>query len=367
MPLYSPGRRRAIIMLLLSSVLIITLDMRGNSLLNGARTAWTEALRPFESAAEVVARPVRNAWRGITEYDDVESRLRELEEQLEAQRSNDILARSLLDQYYELRATLGLGSVGDIDTVIATLVGPSPSNLDQTIEIDRGTNHGVADGMPVLSTGGGFLIGRVLRASPTRSTVTLMTDTTFFAEVKIVRPEGEVPIPQFNVVTTTTSTTTTTTTTLPGDSVPPEAEVTTTVPVTQPTAPPATPVVSPPAAEPVDPATGSVPAPTTTVPPPAQRETGELAGHGAGQLLEITSIDDNPGLGAPQVGDIVMTSGGSLSLAPADVPIGMVTEVINTSPADGLTLRVLPFANLDSFEYVQVMLYKPDAETPASD
>ena len=55
MPLYSPGRRRAIVLLLLSSVLLITLDLRGNALLDSARSAWNQALRPFESAAEVVA------------------------------------------------------------------------------------------------------------------------------------------------------------------------------------------------------------------------------------------------------------------------------------------------------------------------
>ena len=32
MPLYSPGRRRAIILLLLTSALLLTLDLRGNAI-----------------------------------------------------------------------------------------------------------------------------------------------------------------------------------------------------------------------------------------------------------------------------------------------------------------------------------------------
>ena len=67
MPIYTPGRRRAIVLLLLTSVLLLTLDLRGNSLFDDARDAASaRCSRPFESAADVVTRPIRNAWRGIT-------------------------------------------------------------------------------------------------------------------------------------------------------------------------------------------------------------------------------------------------------------------------------------------------------------
>lgn len=357
MPLYSPGRRRAIVLLLLSSILIITLDMRGNSLLNTARSAWTEVLNPFESAAEVVSRPIRNAWRGITRYDDLEARNRQLEEQIEAQRSNNVQARAIIDKYQELLASENLEQASDYPLVIAPVVGPSPSNADQLIEINRGRADGIRVGMPVLSTGGGFLIGRIARVSESRATVRLLTDETFFAEVKIIRPETELPEVQFNVITTTT--TTTTTTLPPGASLPDGSQPATPDGVTTqpPTTPPATPV-------PVD-LSGVPPLTTTTsttLPTPAQRETGTLHGLGAGQPLEVTLIDNNPTLGVPEPGDVVMTAGGSLSLAPADVMIGLVTDVINTSPAEGLRLLVVPFANLDSFEHVQVMLYQPESE-----
>ena len=48
MPIYTPGRRRAIIVLLLSSLLLLTIDLRGSSLLDTARDAYGEASRPFE-------------------------------------------------------------------------------------------------------------------------------------------------------------------------------------------------------------------------------------------------------------------------------------------------------------------------------
>jgi len=370
MPLYSPGRRRAILLLLLSSALIITLDLRGNWALDQARSAWTEALRPFESAAEVVARPIRNAWRGITRYDDLAAENRELRAQIEAGRSNVVQARTVLDLYYALLASEGLASASDYDLVQAPVVGPAPTNLDQLIEIDRGADDGIEVGMPVLSTGGGFYIGKVSKVFAHSALVRLITDTSFYLEVKIVRPAGEVPEVQFNVVTTTTSTTTTTTTVSPDGSAPPEAEAATTLPpepVTATSAPADADGGGEVAA--VDP--NATPAgdttTTTTLPPSAPRETGQLNGQGAGQLLRITGIRNNPSAGAPQPDDIVVTSGGSGSLAPADIPIGLVREVINTSPAEGLTLLVVPFSNLDSFDLVSVMLYKPEREAPSGD
>ena len=98
MAVYTPGRRRAILLLVLTSLLLITIDLRGNALLDAARDGFDRAMRPFEDAADVVARPVRNAWRGITEYDDLEATTTASEAQIDAMRTNDIVARSVIEQ-----------------------------------------------------------------------------------------------------------------------------------------------------------------------------------------------------------------------------------------------------------------------------
>ena len=46
MPLYTPGRRRAIVLLLLTSVLLLTLDLRGNAVFDTARSRVRQAPRP---------------------------------------------------------------------------------------------------------------------------------------------------------------------------------------------------------------------------------------------------------------------------------------------------------------------------------
>ena len=110
------GGARAILLLVLTSLLLITLDLRGNALLDAARDGFDRAMRPFEDAAEVVARPVRNAWRGITDYDDLEAENGRLQAQVDAMRTNDIAARSVIEQWQGLLAIEDLESPGDYPT-----------------------------------------------------------------------------------------------------------------------------------------------------------------------------------------------------------------------------------------------------------
>jgi cell shape-determining protein MreC len=98
--------------------------------------------------------------------------------------------------------------------------------------------------------------------------------------------------------------------------------------------------------------------------PDPQRETGQLVGRGPDREPEVIFVADTPGFGTPEVGDIVSTSGGSVSLAPADLPIGVVVEVRQSSPSEGLIVVVRPYADLDDLEFVQVILYTPDSESP---
>jgi rod shape-determining protein MreC len=332
MAVYTPGRRRAILILLLSSLLILTIDLRGNAIFDGLRSGFDQAMRPFESASDVVSRPIRDAWRGITQYDELEAENRRLQDQIESQQANDVVSRSIIAQYYELLAINDLEFPGSYDRVTAYVVGQTPSNLDQIIEIDKGTDDGIHEGMAVIATNG--LVGKITEASSDRSRVMLITDTQYAVQVKVVRPSAP---------TTTTVPTTTTAPLAPGVTA---AATSTTTSTTTSTVPGATTTTVPP----------------TTLPDP-QRETGQLVGRGPGNSPEVVFVADTPIFGSPEVGDIVSTSGGSISLAPADLPIGVVTEVRQGSPSEGLIVVVQPYANLDDLEFVSVILYTSPSES----
>ena len=68
MPVYSVSRRRAIALLALSSILLITLDIQGNSAVQGLRGIFATIFQPVQSSARVITRPLENALQGITDY-----------------------------------------------------------------------------------------------------------------------------------------------------------------------------------------------------------------------------------------------------------------------------------------------------------
>ena len=209
------------LILLLTSALLITLDLRGNAVFDAARSGFGYAMRPFEVAGDVITKPVARAWRGMTQYDDLRRENRALQEQLDQQRGDLIAAQSALVENRELAALAGLETLGDYDQVTARIIGSSPSNFDQRVEIDRGTLHGLRNGMAVLNAAG--LVGKITLAGPTTSIVMLATDPLYNVAVKVVgegQPETETPpsptTPSGIPIDDLTSTTTTTTTLAPG-------------------------------------------------------------------------------------------------------------------------------------------------------
>ncbi len=61
-------------------------------------------------------------------------------------------------------------------------------------------------------------------------------------------------------------------------------------------------------------------------------------------------------------GDIVLTAGGTESLAPPDIPVGIVRNVVSRSSAEGPLLEIETLADLDRLHFVTIVLYKPEAE-----
>jgi cell shape-determining protein MreC len=67
-------------------------------------------------------------------------------------------------------------------------------------------------------------------------------------------------------------------------------------------------------------------------------------------------------LGRILEGDTVFTSGGRTSLAPPDIPVGVVANVITRPGSGGTRLEILPAVNLSRLQFVRVVLYKPPVE-----
>src|SRR3954467_15947490 len=246
MAIYSAGRRRTMVILLLTSVLLITLDLRGNAVFDAARSGFGYAMRPFEIAGDVVTRPVTRVWDGMTKVDDLERENARLQEQVDTQRGDQVAWQAALQENYELRAALNLESLASFQRKTCQVVGSSPSNFDQRVEIDCGSLDSLRVGMPVVNEAG--LVGKITNVSPEASLVMLGADPLYPVPVKVIAEVDPTPPTSAPVtvpsglpvgdVTTTTSTSTTTlapgsTTVPPDESIVPDGSSTTSTSTTE--------------------------------------------------------------------------------------------------------------------------------------
>jgi rod shape-determining protein MreC len=170
----STRSRSTLLLLVLTSVTLLTLDYRGpgSGAIDAVKGGARDLFAPVQDASDRVTAPVRNLVDGIVHYGDLENarlraQLAEREGQLLRAADAERERQALLDQQ-------DLDFVGDVPRVAARVVSTSPSNYELTVAIDRGRDAGVAEGMPVV-TGAG-LVGRVVGVSNRRATVLLLTD-----------------------------------------------------------------------------------------------------------------------------------------------------------------------------------------------
>lgn len=396
MAIYTVGRRRVIVALLLSAALLLTLDLRGNFALDTVRDGFSRAMVPVERATEVVTNPVQRGWNSYTSYDDLERENEALRELLDRDAGTRATAEASIIDYQLLLALNNLPSLSGIDTAKAQVVGGASNNIDQIVEINKGSNDGISVGMPVVNQAG--LIGKITQVNAQTSKVMLITDPRYSIAVEILSGTGldddddvtvdttpsglsedeidqveqdsidaasgvesdepsiatpsevfenDVNLPQAEDFDDILLGTTTTTTTLP-DAVPVGEEA------------------------PVEfDAEGNlvvVVATTTTttivdlVPEQFEKEFGVLQGRGQGRLSQIRFLQDVPSLAVLEVGDLVETAGGSASFAPPNIPVGRVINRVDRSGVAGPVLEVELNADLDKLNFVRVVLFRPLSE-----
>ena len=331
MATYSPGRRRVIIALALTSLFLLTLDLRGNQVLDGVRSGFGFVFRPINRAGEVVTTPVVRLWRSYREFDDLEEENRQLRAEIDGQRSAEIAAQNAIIENQDLLALAGLESLASYGSVTGRLVGQSPSNFDQQVEIDRGAIHGIRVGMAAINEAG--LVGKVTSVAPQSSIIMLVTDPSYAVPVKILA-SNEASGSASSTATTTPSTTEVVT----GSSQLADSQAS------------------------LFTDGGSTSSATTTTVVEIIRETGVLRGQGSDRLPRVSFIASGIGFGQIEVGDTVFTAGGSTSLAPPNIPLGRVLNVITRAGTAGQELEIEPTADLSRLQFVRVVLYQPASE-----
>ncbi len=345
----SARRKRAIALLSLTSIILVTLDLQGSGSASVLRGTFGVFFRPIEGVTRVITRPVSNAWHGITHYNAVTKENDLLREKIAQQEGAAVAAAASVRLSQELLALNGLPTLAGINSVSAQVIGDSPSNYSQSVEINQGSDSGIKVGMPVMNAAG--LVGKITKVFPRRSIVMLITDPEYALSVKVINsPEDASPIGDPEASATTSSTTTTTTTIpkpQPTSNIPGFTPGTTTMPLTT--------------------VNVSVPSLTPTLTVPANgalpvRETGILEGRGPSRVPIVRFIDSAQRFGTILPGAPIVTSGGSLSLAPPDIVVGTVSKVTDRLGTAGPILEINLVADLTNLSFVRILLYQPITE-----
>lgn len=187
-----PARSRfTLLLLVLTSITLLTLDFRGASPIGSARDLARDAIAPVQSASDAVFAPVGRFVGGVFHYGRLQAENERLRRENDDLRGAALRADDAERERQALLSQLDLSGVEGVPRVDARVVSTSPSNFELTLQIDKGTDAGVVDGMPVV-TGSG-LVGRIIDTSKTRSTVRLVTDRELSVGVRIT-PSGDVGI-----------------------------------------------------------------------------------------------------------------------------------------------------------------------------
>ena len=170
--------RLLIIVLLVTSLFLITLDLRGVQVIDGLRTGTQTALTPVQKAGSWAVSPFRNFLSDVTHLGRTRNQIEKLRDENEKLRLTLQNRKTADAQLKQLKGVLNLAGTAGYEVVNAKVISQgSSTSFTQTITIDAGTTSGIHTNMTVLSGYG--LVGVVKYAYRDSALVQLASDPAF--------------------------------------------------------------------------------------------------------------------------------------------------------------------------------------------
>jgi rod shape-determining protein MreC len=174
----SAVKRRIVVgVLVVLALALITVSFRSSGL-TAVQDAGSTVLRPFQVAAERIARPFRDAGGWMSGLVGAKSENKQLKQQVDDLRNQVYANQDAARQNDELRKLLHYVDSPrfpqDFDYVATSVISPPQSRYEQTVVIAAGRRDGVRTDSPVVTADG--LVGKVTAVGATVAKVVLLTD-----------------------------------------------------------------------------------------------------------------------------------------------------------------------------------------------
>ena len=193
MAVYRQDRRRRItlVMLIITSLVLITLDQQGTGVVATLRSTAQDVISPLQDVADSAISPVTDFFDSLGRGNELEAENERLRRQNAGLKSQIAANQSAVATAKALRELADLPDIADYDSVFASVVDGSTGNFERTFQIDRGTDDGIAKDMAVVvGAHGGALVGKVTSVSKSRATVQRIDDPQFGVRVQLLDPSG---------------------------------------------------------------------------------------------------------------------------------------------------------------------------------
>jgi rod shape-determining protein MreC len=167
-----------------TSLFLITLDLRGVSLISSIRNGTQSFLAPIQKVGSNIVSPLSNLFEDITNLGRTQSKIDDLKEENEKLKSQLILNENIVGELEQLKGVLDLAGAARFKVVSArVLTKGGTGTFGETIVIDAGSKAGIRRDMTVIASAG--LVGVVKSTTSNSAVILLMSDPSFRIGVRV--------------------------------------------------------------------------------------------------------------------------------------------------------------------------------------
>ena len=174
----------------IAALFVLLLVVNPVGVMRPVRGIFVGALLPFQKVAYALSLAGENARDFVTSVGQLKQENEDLLRQNQDLLSQNAKLNDLQNENDMLRSQLELLPRQQYDLVSATITSQDPSGLGNWITIDKGSNDGITQGMPVIFSKG-ILVGRIQDVFADSSSVMLLTNPKSTVNVATTESQAE--------------------------------------------------------------------------------------------------------------------------------------------------------------------------------